>query len=486
MIMQKHLTIIALTVLLAGSGCKKFLEHPPDNRAQLNTPEQVSRLLATAYPGAGYMAFTETASDNVEDKGRGEQGPELADPFTFSDVKANEQDSPEFYWDACYRAIAASNQALEACNKAPNPSQYLAQKGEALVTRAYSHFMLVTLFAETYDPATAASKPGVPYVTEPEKEVVKQYDRKTVAYVYEMIEKDLMEGLPLINEKSYSVPKYHFNKAAASAFAARFFLFKRDYAKTVQYANQVFADGNPAGKLRPWNTTYKTLTIQEIRAAYTRATEPANLMLCEASSWWGRLFDRSRYGMAAAKRDEIFSFNVTRGEWSFWSHLYNYTNSSDYLIPKWNEYFVRVSVNADIGTGYVMVPVFTAEEALFNRAEANLYLNNLPAALADLNTYASTRIDNYNPANHTITANSVRQWYGVGDARTGALLTILDFKRAEFVQEGMRWFDILRYRIPVEHYDFTGKEYVLTGDDPRRLFQIPQSAGESGVPQNPR
>ncbi len=483
--MQKHLTILTALALLATTGCKKFLEQPPDNRAQLDTPEQVSRLLGTAYPNANYMQFMELASDNALDKGAGDQQNSLADPFTFTDVRDEEQDSPEFYWNACYKAIATANQALEVIRKASNPGAFNAQKGEALVARAYSHFMLVTLFAEIYDPATAATKPGIPYVTEPEKEVLKQYDRKTVAYVYEMIEKDLLEGLPLINEKSYTVPRYHFNKAAAHAFATRFYLFKRDYQKTVEYASLVFSDGNIAGKLRPWNTRYLTLTYREMFNEYAQATEPANLMLIETQSWWGRYFINSRYGMNSVKRDDIFRFNVTLGEWAFSNHTY-FSSSINYMIPKINEYFVRSSVNADIGLGYVMVPAFTTEEVLFNRAEANLYLNNATAAMEDLNIYASTRINNYNPANHKIDAARVTWYYNTSNVRTGLLLTILDFKRAEYAQEGMRWFDILRYRIPVEHITAEGRIYTLTGDDPRRLFQIPQSAGESGVQPNPR
>ncbi|MGX5817709.1 RagB/SusD family nutrient uptake outer membrane protein [Chitinophaga lutea] len=483
--MQQFKIYAAALLLTVATGCKKFLEQPPDNRAQLTSPEQVSRLLGTAYPQANYMQFTEIASDNALDKGVGNQGNALVDPYKYVDVRDDEQDSPEYYWNSCYKAIAAANQALEACMKASNPAAYTAQKGEALVARAYSHFMLVTLFSETYDPATAASKPGVPYVTEPEKQVVKQYDRKTVAYVYEMIEKDLLEGMPLINEKSYTVPRYHFNKAAANAFACRFYLYKRDYAKAVEYANQVFADGNVAGKLRPWNTRYKELTVQEMFSTYAKATEEANLLLCETVSFWGREFELSRYGMNSVMRDRIFGSNVTLGEWAFENHIY-YRGLQNYLMPKINEYFVRTSVNAEIGLGYIMVPLFTTEEVLFNRAEAYAYLNNTTAAIADLNTYASTRINNYDPVDNLISTTRIRQYYGITDARTGIIRTILDFKRAEYAQEGMRWFDILRYRIPVTHMTTDGEVITLTGDDPRRLFQIPPSAGESGVPQNPR
>ena len=101
--------------------------------------------------------------------------------YFFIDTHENQQDSPEFYWDSCYHAIAAANQALETISKAPNPDDYSAQKGEALVARAYAHFMLVNFFSKFYDSTTASTDPGIPYVTEPETVFIKQYDRKTVA-----------------------------------------------------------------------------------------------------------------------------------------------------------------------------------------------------------------------------------------------------------------------------------------------------------------
>ena len=120
---------------------------------------------------------------------------------------------------------------METISKAANPNDYSAQKGEALVARAYAHFMLVNFFSKFYDPATASTDPGIPYVTEPEKVFIKQYDRKTVQYVYDMIEKDLLEGLPLYRIRNYNVPRYHFNRAAANAFATRFYLYKKDIPK---------------------------------------------------------------------------------------------------------------------------------------------------------------------------------------------------------------------------------------------------------------
>jgi hypothetical protein len=483
--MQKITSYIGIALLFVTTGCKKFLEKNPDNRASLNTPEQVSQLLGTAYPQANYMAFTESISDNVGDKGAGTLDRTNIDPYFFQDVSANEQDSPEYYWDACYTAIAAANQALETIGNASDTSAYRAQKGEALLCRAYAHFMLVTLFSKVYDPNTAASDMGIPYVTTPETVVFKQYDRKTVAYVYQMIEKDLTQGLPLIDDTKYTVPRYHFTKAAANAFAARFYLFKQDYAKVVTYANAVFGTSPVTSLLRPWNTTYKSMTPAEMFATYEKATEAANLLLVETQSVWARNYYTVRYGLTSSKRDEILGDNVTGGEWVFLYQLYTAGNNN-YLIPKINEYFVRSSVNANIGYPYVMVPILTAEEVLFNRAEANALLNNINAAIADLNTYASTRINNYDASAHTLTAAKLQSFYGTSNTRAATVQAVIDFKRAEYVQEGMRWFDLLRYKLSVTHTTTDGQSLMLSSTSPQRVFQLPQSVSTSGMPLNPR
>ncbi|GAO43928.1 RagB/SusD family nutrient uptake outer membrane protein [Flavihumibacter petaseus] len=482
---MKKILVYSLLLLVTGSGCSKFLEKSPDNRTELNTPEKVSQLLGTAYPQANYMDFAESMSDNVGDKGVGVPDLTNVGSFRFEDIIDNNQDSPEYYWNACYSAIAAANQALKTCLTASDPQNYISQKGEALVARAYNHFMLVTLFAKCYDPETAVSDPGVPYVTEPEDVVIKQYDRKTVAYVYEMIEKDLLEGLPLLDDKRYNVPKYHFTRVAANAFASRFYLFKRDYEKVVTYSSQALGSGSPTTLLRPWNTDYLAMTYQELFEVYARASTNANLLLVESSSTWARYYYRVRFALNNAKRDEVLAENVTGGEWAFLYHLYS-SGGENLLIPKINEYFVQSSINANIGLPYVMIPLFTAEEVLFNRAEANAWLGNTSASLVDLNAYASTRIRNYSAAANNITATKIRNYYNTSNATVGTVRTVLDFKRAEYLQEGMRWFDILRYQIPVQHRTAEGEVITLGSDDPRRLLQLPQSTSLSGLQPNPR
>lgn len=489
MSMKKIIVYTSLLGVFILTGCKKYLDKEPDNRTQITTPEQIAQLLTTAYPHGSYILFTESMSDNAEDKGGGGTGYDFVDrinrqSFRFEVVESTpeEQDGPDYYWNSCYKAIAAANQALEFIEASPNKDQLTAHKAEALVSRAYAHFMLVTLFAKAYDPATAASDPGVPYVTAPEKTILAQYERKTVAFVYEMIEKDLTEGVPLINDQIYgTAPKFHFNKKAAAAFATRFYLFKRDYNKVVTFAGQALGS-TATESLRNWNTTLTNLQYLELEAEYTKSTEQGNLLLQEASSIWGRAYPFLRFGLGQTVATRLLqSRNVTG-----WIYSYNlFGDPSVYNIPKFYEHFVRENLNANSGDAYNTIPLFTGEEALLNRAEAYVRLNNLTAALDDMNAFASKNIDAYDPASDNVTQQKAVAFYG-GSAANALILAVLDFKRAFFLHEGMRWLDIVRLKIPVLHITAQGERIELGPNDNRRVLQLPPLTKQAGLEPNTR
>ncbi|MES2456813.1 MAG: RagB/SusD family nutrient uptake outer membrane protein [Bacteroidota bacterium] len=487
--MRKLYILILSFLLISAAGCKKFLEQAPDQRTELNSVEKVANLLTSAYPEANHIAFTDAASDNAEDKGPG-IGVEDRDfvlPYFWKDNDIDFQDSPTFYWNACYQAIAASNAALEAIEKATDKTAYLPYKGEALVARAYAHFMLVSLYSKTYDPKGSNDSPGIPYVTTPEKIVVAQYTRGTVASVYANIEKDLLEGLPLLKNSAYKVPKYHFNVAAGNAFAARFFLFKQEYDKVIQYATAVAPGDAFTSLLRPWNTRYYAYTYAEIATNFTKASEPSTLLLIETASFMARGY-QPRYGFGQSLNDQMYSLNVTGATWAYKSGYY--VKTPHYSTFKWNEYFVLNSPNATIGHPFAIVPVLTADETLMNRAEAYAATGQNALALQDLNAFCSTRIYRYNSGTNQVTLPKIAAFYKTADVKAGLIATILDFKKKEFTQEGLRWFDILRYKLPVTHKflaaDGTSTSLTLGVDDPRRLFQLPYQVTLSGIQLNPR
>lgn len=478
----------ALTTAILLSSCGKYLEKEPDNRANLNTPQKVSQLLGSAYPQGNYIPFVETSTDNVGDNGtfNDNMGASAltanADAFFFRDTRSIDQDTPENYWFSCYKAIAASNQALEAISKADNQDAYRAQRGEALVARAYAHFMLVNIFSTFYDPATAGSDPGIPYVTIPETNFIKQYSRENVAYVYEMVEKDLLEGIGFIDDNSYTIPKYHFTRMAAYAFATRFYLYKKDYEQVIHYASLAVPNNNYTPNLRPWNTEYSVIGLNDVAPRYAKATENANILLVESPSVWFRTNIAARYSMTPVVRNILLrTVPVAGGNWAIPTGTYI---DQHFVVPKIDEHFVKESVNAEIGTAYVTIPLFTVEEILFNLAEAYTYTNQTNLAITILNTYLSTRIASYSTANN-LTASKITSFWGTG-IQEGLIQTILSYKRTEFIHEGLRWFDILRYKIPVTHTSIEGQTVTLEAGDPRRVFQIPPTTSQSGLEQNPR
>jgi hypothetical protein len=421
-------------------------------------------------------------SDNVDDKGPSVNPYNVnTEPYFWKDPSADEVDSSPFYWDACYNAIAHANMALEAIAKEGDSGTFNAQKGEALICRAYSHFMLVSLFAKTYNPNTAASDLGVPYVTEVEKVVSKKYTRETVAKVYEMVEKDMLEGLPLLHDDGYGVPKYHFTKNAGYAFASRYYLFKKDYKNVVKYADLVLG-ANTTSQLRDWKK-YSSFNYYELMQAYTLSSESSILLMQEAFSIWGRRLQRYRYSLSSPKMGELYGDNVAAGSW----YYAIYGSELTYGIPKFQEYFKKVSINANTGWPFNMVPLLTCEETFFNRLEALAKDGaDIDRLLPALNDYLATRINQFDYQKNGITLSKLASFYKKGSDKENFMECLLYLKRIDFIHEGIRWFDILRNGIEVIHKTAEGQVLTLKAEDPRRVLQIPSKALNSGIPANPR
>lgn len=495
-IMKKIFNILLFSVLIFPiTSCEKFLDEEPDMRVDLDTKEKIASLLVSAYPKRNYLMFAEVASDNVEDKKTANamhNDPPYPDLYFWRDFDLDETGTPTDFWNATYAAISSANHALRSIEEGDFGVEINQYKGEALIARAYNHFMLSVFFSKPYDKDGDNSSHGIPYVKEPNVTVFGDYTRSTVKENYEEIEKDLLEGLQLIRGGKWAVPKYHFTPAAANAFAARFYLFKKDWDKVIEYSTAIFQGGELRNNLRQINSTMTNYTFAQYKQEYNMADKPYNLLLAETYS----VFQRSsgiggaRYGMGEMKvafhnantvYGAAFRSNNAIGVWS----------APNYIVNKFYEYFHYTNVAAGIGLPYMMQALFTVDEALMNRAEAYAQKGSYDLATKDLDDFARVRITNYNIANHGFTLTKARTFTGVTDDDKKAVLkAILDIKQKAFMQEGIRWMDILRHQIPVvhNHFDSKGLETIdsLKATDMRRVFQIPLQARNNGLPANER
>lgn len=484
--------VFVLFFSFAFTGCDKYLDVNPDMRTEIDDIEKLSQLLVSAYPNRNYYTFAETASDNAEDKSAalaGHNDEPFVSLYHWDETLQTGNGTPSEYWDACYSAIAAANQALKSIEENDYGESTDQYRGEALVARAYSASMLSVFFSEAYDKNGANEGLGIPYPLEPETTARPQYERGTVKEVYEQIEKDLTEGIPLLQGATYKVPSYHFTEQAAHAFAGRFYLFKGDWDKVIKHISEIYSDGNFKNKIRQYNGELYNLSYSEHNVEYTKAEKAWNLLLANTYSVYQRSSGagNARYGFGENVKN-LYTGNTVFGA-AFRQRNGVYT-APNYTTNKYNEYFHYTNVQAGTGYPYIMAPILTADEALINRAEAYIQNNDFGQAINDLDDFASTRIVGYSKNTQGLTIEKAKTFFEETDDKKALLKAVLHTKRIAFMQEGIRWMDILRHKLTVEHNhiatDGTETFTSLTHDDKRRVFQIPKDAIDAGITPNPR
>ena len=521
--MKKYIGFSIIALGLTLTSCDDWLDKLPDNRMELQTPSDVSNLLVSAYPSAHPAYLLEMYSDNTDDcvnPSWSEASRFQAQAYKWEDItETGEDESPQELWNRHYLAIASANAAIDLIEGKGSPAEYSEQLGEALLCRAYAMFQLSTVFCKAYNPATASTDLGLPYPTHPEKVVGTVYTRGTMEDLYGQIDKDLQRGLPLVSS-NYSKPKFHFNTDAAKAFAARFYLYKGDFAKAITYATEVLG-ADPTAKARDWDA-YAALNMnQQIRPeAWVSADEKCNFLLQTVYSEWGAISGPYLYGEKYAH-----SYRITYDEdiaskgpfgaanSTFKQRVWSNTALANLFHRKVPYEFEYTDLQAGIGFAHAEYAVFTTEQLLLERAEAYALSGELQKAVDDYNTimkiyqnYPKTFtlkqiVDFYNGVNYytpkkaTVKKHFVKPVYTIdaeGSDQEALLQAILHLRRIMEVGEGYRMQDVKRYGIVIYRrqtntsYTISAVTDSLTVDDPRRAIQLPQDVITSGLEPNDR
>lgn len=521
--MKKYIGFSIIALGLTLTSCDDWLDKLPDNRMELQTPSDVSSLLVSAYPSSHPAYLLEMYSDNTDDcvnPSWSEASRFQAQAYNWEDItETGEDESPQELWNRHYLAIASANAAIDLIEGKGSPAEYTEQLGEALLCRAYAMFQLSTVFCKAYNPATASTDLGLPYPTHPEKVVGTVYTRGTMEDLYGQIDKDLQRGLPLVSS-NYSKPKFHFNTDAAKAFAARFYLYKGDFAKAITYATEVLG-ADPTAKARDWDA-YSALNMNDqIRPeAWVSADEKCNFLLQTVYSEWGAISGPYRYGdkYAHSYRITYDEDIASKGPFgaansTFKQRVWSNTALAKLFHRKVPYEFEYTDLQAGIGFAHAEYAVFTTEQLLLERAEAYALSGELQKAVDDYNTlmkiyqnYPKTFtlkqiVDFYNGVNYytpkkaTVKKHFVKPVYTIdaeGSDQEALLQAILHLRRIMEVGEGYRMQDVKRYGIVIYRrqtntsYTISAVTDSLTVDDPRRAIQLPQDVITSGLEPNDR
>lgn len=521
--MKKYIGFSIIALGLTLTSCDDWLDKLPDNRMELQTPSDVSSLLVSAYPSSHPAYLLEMYSDNTDDcvnPSWSEASRFQAQAYNWEDItETGEDESPQELWNRHYLAIASANAAIDLIEGKGSPAEYNEQLGEALLCRAYAMFQLSTVFCKAYNPATASTDLGLPYPTHPEKVVGTVYTRGTMEDLYGQIDKDLQRGLPLVSS-NYSKPKFHFNTEAAKAFAARFYLYKGDFAKAITYATEVLG-ADPTAKARDWDA-YSALNMNDqIRPeAWVSADEKCNFLLQTVYSEWGAISGPYRYGdkYAHSYRITYDEDIASKGPFgaansTFKQRVWSNTALAKLFHRKVPYEFEYTDLQAGIGFAHAEYAVFTTEQLLLERAEAYALSGELQKAVDDYNTlmkiyqnYPKTFtlkqiVDFYNGVNYytpkkaTVKKHFVKPVYTIdaeGSDQEALLQAILHLRRIMEVGEGYRMQDVKRYGIVIYRrqtntsFTISAVTDSLTVDDPRRAIQLPQDVITSGLEPNDR
>ena len=529
-IIYKGSLMLASVAILAS--CSDQLDTLPDNRTTLDTPKKIAGLLVTAYPDRTPTLFNEWMSDNTDYMGaQNSQGNRGGDQYFFwQEQTEGGNDSPEQVWMLYYEGVYKANEALAAIEDQGGPKNDILRnsKGEALLIRAYDHFILANEFCRPYNGKTSTTDAGLYYATgiADFSAAAEQSNRGTVADVYAKIAADIEAGIPLLND-TYEVPKYHFNKQAAYAFATRFYLYYEKWEKAKEYADKLLGS-NPAASLRDYRALQAmplSKSDQAVKSAeaYCSASADCNLLVqtsvSNAGMALGPWLISKRYTLTNyLSETELFNSNNIWGTSSnlIWKPFTVNSGENNFalLMKLPREFEIR---NTTTGSGYLRTlnVDFTMDEALLNRAEAEIMLGQNDAACADMTIW----MKNFFNTNVTLTPTSVQTFFKAvpyayadaakmvpsfkkhisprftidaeGSVQESLLQCLLNFRRIETVHQGMRWMDIRRYNIEIPRrlIGANGKPSQnldwLEKDDPRQVVQIPQSIREAGVAGNP-
>ena len=399
-------------------------------------------LKSNSYYGNDFITRAEVGGEDVQTISQGGKRTE-----SFYRFVHRQNNSPSSLWIIPYRIINRTNVLLKAIDEGKiSAGKELANaKGEALALRALSHFNLLITYGKPYF-VENGSTPGVVLA----KSIIGPNElpaRSTVAEGYAMVIEDLKKAEELISEK---VKNGRFNLWAVKSLLARVYLYKGDYDKAFNYAQEVIE-----------KSPYRLVSHEDY-----------------LSSWKGRYTTESVLDIEISDLD-----SGNRDMLGYVIHPKGYaaistTKAFEELLNE-NKDDVRLGLLAETsvkGRTYVnKYPGIDGKPAVNNIRVIRLSDIYLIAAESALKKHSKDQ----NLANKYL-KSIIKRASPKAEEVTATVELVLKERRKELVMEGHRLYDILRLGIEVKReggYHFLNSVDLISPSykDFRTILAIPQS-----------
>ena len=465
--MKTQYKIIVIALIIAFSGCKKYLEKTPnitfsipqslddfqgilDAEPIVNpyTPAGIGTLGADEY----YLTPTVYNSQNLV----------VRNSYLWkSDIY---EGGPPLIagWASSYAVIYKANVVMDYIkNFDAKTESEKKQKdyiiGQASFIRAYAHFFLEEIYGQPYNENTAAGQLGIPLKTT--SDLADKAKRATVAEVFRQNISDLETAVAKLGDEKAPISRP--SKAAAYAMLAKIYLTMHNYSKAADYANASLAI---SGAIYDYNNltipaTGRTFAPFAAPNDFVEVLYPASQSSVSLINSTTLAVDTNFYASYTdndLRKSAYFSRNATTKTYSFRGSYWG-------------------------GGGFVSLynGPFT-DEVLLIRAECYARMGKLNDCLADMDSLLIKRYKKklYVPF--------------ITNDQDEALAFVLRERKKELAFRGLRWIDLRRLnqdpktQITLTRI-FNGITYKLPPNDKRYTFPIPlEEISLSGLNQNER
>ena len=429
--MKNNLFIFILFAVVSFTACDKYLDVKPkglvipeklaDYEGMLNSPTMVR-----TFP-INLLDFTDDVFIAIDATNLSP----TTNGYCWKRVLTIDEKASPDIWGPIYRCIYNANVIINGLPAVTDGTKEGKDKvmAEAKVIRANNYLELLTVFAKAYDPATAATDPGMPMVTStnvtdavPARSSLKATLDAIIADV-----KAAIEVLPATNVNRYRVTKY-----AAAGLLSRIYLYMGDFPNAAIYTNKAL---EATHAILDYNSyaSYDQVPVYDLN--------PEVL--------WQR----------ASAGSPIFMV--------YSADLNTYFNSSDirysFLTADFgNDKIIRLSFQGEYSFGIGFPEMYLTKAELLAR-------NNHPNEAMDIvNMIRRKRI---------LTAGYADQTAVSGE---DALAKVFAERRRELAFSGLRWFDMKRLdregRMPELkriNKETNQVEAILAPHSPNYTFEIP-------------